>query len=88
MTMSSASSRVGASAQPAASKAPAISSESEVFIWQPRVQTWKLGRTVASVPYSSTAASGRAGARGSTATGGGASRMGRVARSERIGIGR
>ena len=29
--------------------APAISSESEWFIWQPSVQTWKLGRATSSV---------------------------------------
>ena len=49
MTTRSAASSDAASAQPAASSAPAISSESEWFIWQPRVQTWKRGRTRSSV---------------------------------------
>ena len=82
MTMSSASSRLGASAQPAASRAPAISSESDAFIWQPRVQTWKLGCTAASVAYSSTVASGRSGAIAARrSSGGGVSSIGRAARS-------
>ena len=44
MTMRSAVSSDGASSQPAASRRPAISSESLRFIWQPSVQTWKRGR--------------------------------------------
>ena len=39
ITMRSAASIAGASAQPAARSRPAISSESLRFIWQPRVQT-------------------------------------------------
>ena len=52
----------GASAQPAASSAPAISSESLRFIWQPSVQTWKRGRAAASVRYSGEALVGDRGA--------------------------
>ena len=52
MTTRSAVSNDGASAQPAASRRPAISSESLRFIWQPSVQTWKRGRAAASGRYS------------------------------------
>src|SRR6187455_2208982 len=62
MTISSADSRLGASEQPAAARAPAISSESERFIWQPSVQTWKDGNATSSVANSASAGSAPAGA--------------------------
>ena len=43
MTIRSADSRPAASAQPAACRRPAISSESLRFIWQPSVQIQKRG---------------------------------------------
>src|SRR5688572_29786415 len=54
-----------ASAQPAASSRPAISSESLRFIWQPSVQTWKRGSDARSGTYSPRRSSpGAAGRRG------------------------
>ena len=64
MTTRSASSIAGASAQPAASRRPAISSESLWFIWQPRVQTKKRGSAWSSGRNSSRRASSGAGGGG------------------------
>src|SRR5688572_3871423 len=74
-----------ASAQPAESSRPAISSESLRFIWQPSVQTWKRGNATRSGTYSpSRSSAGAAGRRGATveagALGGRTSRTG----SERV----
>ena len=52
MTIRSAASIEGASAQPAASSLPAISSESLRFIWQPSVHRWNAGRARSSGRYS------------------------------------
>ena len=53
-----------------ASSAPAISSESLRFIWQPRVQMWKRGRLATSGRYSPRRASvGSAGRRGAADVG-------------------
>ena len=67
MTIRSADSRSAVSAHPAAASAPAISSESERFIWQPSVQTWKRGMARSSVANSASreAGSGTTVARGS-----------------------
>ena len=73
MTTRSAASIEPASGHPAASRRPAISSESLLFIWQPRVQTKNRGRVGASgrnsVSRASSGASGSRGPAGATAGG-------------------
>jgi hypothetical protein len=81
MTMRSASSKEPASAQPAPTRAPAISSESEVFIWQPSVQTWKRGWISASMAYSARPRAARGVGRGGASRRAGMSRTGSAART-------
>ena len=81
MTTTSAVSIDGASAQPAASSRPAISSESLLFIWQPSVQTKNAGGRAASGRNSARrSSSGANGSRGPAGpvTGGAMSRTGRL----------
>ena len=80
MTTRSAASIDGATGQPAASRRPAISSESLLFIWQPSVQTKNDGTDRGSGRNSvSRSSSGASGSRGvaADATGGTMSRTGR-----------
>ena len=81
ITTTSAASIDGASAQPAVSSRPAISSESLLFIWQPSVQTKNAGRARGSGRNSSRrASSGANGSRGPAGPGAGGamSRTGRL----------
>ena len=84
MTISSAASIDDASAQPAASSRPAISSESLRFIWQPSVHMWNAGRARSSGRYSASRRSATSGAtRGVTDWAGSMSRTGRARLSGR-----
>ena len=88
MTTRSAASIDGASAQPAASSRPAISSESLRFIWQPSVQTWNRGSAARSGRYSpSRSSAGTAGVRGATeALDGASSRTGSARVARRVSV--
>ena len=81
MTTRSAASIEAAPAQPAASRRPAISSESLRFIWQPSVQTKNRGSAAASGRNSASRASCGSGGvrlRAGPAAGGTNSRTGRA----------